>query len=129
MNSTATATELFIGVFFLVGGTILGFSIYRWRERSRGAALELRQEAILESCRREGEAIAREARLKANEEALKLRTDTELAVAARHKEMAVIEQRLAEREDLVNRQLENLVRQEKSLRTEQEEIEKKSERV
>ncbi len=53
----------------------------------------------------------RDARLAANEEALKLRSETE--------------QRLNEREALVNRQLENLVREEKRLRGQREELEGK----
>ena len=76
-----------------------------WRRRGREKA------ALLEAARREAEAIVREARLAANEEALKLRSETE--------------QRLSEREALVNRQLENLVREEKSLRAQREELEGK----
>jgi ribonuclease Y len=124
-----TATEVILDIVLLVGGAVAGFSVYRWRERSRGTALELKQEAILDNCKREGEAITREARLKANEEALKLRTETEQVVANRHKELAVIEQRLNEREGLVNRQLENLVREEKNLRESKEALDRKAEEL
>ena len=63
-----------------------------------------------------------DARLAANEEALKTRTETEQLMAARPKEHAVIEQRLMTREELVNRQLENLVREEKVLRADKEQL-------
>ena len=69
------------------------------------------KQSLLETARREADAIVREARLAANEIALKLRSETE--------------QRLGEREGLVNRQLENLVREEKIIRAQTEEMEVK----
>jgi ribonuclease Y len=124
-----TANNFVAGAIIFVIGIGFGFWLYRWRERKRGAALELKENAILENARREGETITREARLCANEEALKLRSDTEFLVATRHKETSLIEQRLNERETLVNRQLEGLVRGEKVLRAEKEEMEKKSAQI
>ncbi len=121
--TTAAFIELAV---VLALGMGLGFWLYRWREGMRGTALQFKQNAILETARREAEAITREARLAANEEALKLRSETEQVVAARRKETAIMEQRLTEREGLVNRQLENLVREEKVLREETEEMETKS---
>ena len=50
-------------------------------------------------------------------------------VAARHKEIAVTEQRLITREELVNGQLENIVNQEKALRAEREELRRKAEEI
>lgn len=76
----------------------------------------------MERSRRDAESILRDARLTANEEALKTRTETEQSLAARVKEHAVIEQRLITREELVNRQLENLVRDEKVLRADKEQV-------
>ena len=75
------------------------------------AAAGREKTSLLERRAARAEAIVREARLAANEEALKLRSETE--------------QRLNEREALVNRQLENLVREEKSLRAQREELEGK----
>ncbi len=43
-------------------------------------------------------------------------------MAARLKEHAVVEQRLTTREELVNRQLENLVREEKVVRADREQL-------
>ncbi|MGD1084476.1 MAG: ribonuclease Y [Verrucomicrobiota bacterium] len=95
----------------IVGGILLGVWLWRSRERGLLAAMGREKETLLETARREGEAILREARLAANELALKLRSETE--------------SRLNEREALVNRQLENLVREEKSLRAQKEELEGK----
>jgi ribonuclease Y len=99
------------GAIILLAGILLGFWIWRHRERSFLAAAGREKTALLDNARREAEAIVREARLAANEEALQLRAATE--------------QRLNEREALVNRQLENLVREEKSLRGQREELEGK----
>ena len=95
----------------ILAGILLGFWILRHREGRFLAAAAREKAAVLESARREAEALVRDARLAANEEALQLRLATE--------------QRLNEREALVNRQLENLVREEKSLRGQREELEGK----
>jgi ribonuclease Y len=100
---------VFTGAVIPLAGVLLGISIWRHRERSTLAAASRQRAALLEAAKREGETILREARLAANEEALKLRSETE--------------QRLNEREALVNRQLENLVREEKSLRSQREDLE------
>jgi ribonuclease Y len=102
---------VFAGALIPLAGVLLGMWIWRHRERSTLAAADREKAALLEAARREAEAIVREARLTANQEALKLRSETE--------------QRLSEREALVNRQLENLVREEKSLRGQREELEGK----
>jgi ribonuclease Y len=101
------------GAVLLLAGVciFLGFGIGRRRERSFLAAVDRERAGLLESAKREAEVVVREARLAANEEALKLRAETE--------------KRLNEREALVNRQLENLVREEKSVRGQRKELEDK----
>jgi ribonucrease Y len=100
-------------LIFLVflGGILLGVWFWRARERNLLAAMGQEKQTLLEAARREADAIVREARLAANEEALKLRSETE--------------SRLGEREALVNRQLEILVRDEKNLRAQTEQLEAK----
>lgn len=105
-----------------VAGVLAGWGFRLWRERSIRAGVEQQANSILERSRRDAESILRDARLTANEEALKTRTETEQSLAARVKEHAVIEQRLITREELVNRQLENLVRDEKVLRADKEQV-------
>ena len=109
MNSSLD--YVFAGALIPLAGALLGIWIWRHRERSVLAAAGHEKTALLQAARLEAEAIVREARLAANEEALKLRLETE--------------QRLNEREALVNRQLENLVREEKRLRGQREELEGK----
>jgi ribonuclease Y len=112
-------------VIFLIG-IVAGFWVRRWRERSLRVGLEQEANAILEKSRREAESILKDARLAANEEALKTRTETEQLMAVRRKEHAVIEKRLMTREELVNGQLENLVLEEKVLRADKEQLSAKA---
>jgi ribonucrease Y len=104
----------------LVAGVGLGIALIWWADRRRRAAVRLEEETRLDQARREAEDIARAARLQATEEALKLRSQTELAVVGRERELAEAESRLTEREKLINRQFENLVQEDKALRAQQE---------
>ena len=83
------------------------------------------EKSLLENARREAESILREARLAANEEALKLREQTEKSFGTRRRELSDLEQRLADREALINRQLEGLVHREKDLREKGQELDEK----
>jgi ribonucrease Y len=109
-----------IGAGILVAGIGLGYLLHVWRDRSLRAGLEQEKKDILEKARLEAEALGRDARLKANEEALKTRAELEQAGLARQKEFAVTEQRLATREQLVNDQLAHLVKEEKVLRADRD---------
>ena len=115
----------FIAIFFI--GVLSGYMLLRWRNRQTNAALGLNKQNILDSARAQAETVVREARLVANEEALKLRTEAEKFFTERRKELGATEKRLVEREALVNQQLENLVEQEKQIRKNHEDIQKQSE--
>jgi ribonuclease Y len=112
-------------VFFVVGAAF-GYWLWRWKERNLQAARKLRDESAMEEARRRAEVITREARLQANEEALKLRRETEESFVAQRAEIQTAERQLVERETLINRQLLSLVEEEKRLRVQQELCEKKS---
>lgn len=111
-----------VGMIVLLIGAGLGYWLRRVRERRLQAGLEQEAAGILEKGRREADSILRDARLAANEETLRARTEIEQMMAARLKENAAVEQRLVTREELVNRQLENLVREEKQLRGDKEQL-------
>ncbi len=97
------------GAIIFVAGTLLGYWFWRSKGRNLKADISRKEKDILDQARREAENIARETRLKANEEALQLRAETEKLFLERR-------QTMNEREALLNRQLENLVQQEKDLR-------------
>jgi len=90
------------------------------------AALSIKEQSIIEAANRQAETIAREARVQANEEAIKLREQTEKSFSERRARISEAEKRMVERESLINRQLEHLVDQEKALRTQQEDYQQRS---
>src|SRR5262245_26242918 len=116
-----------LGGSSFVAGAFAGYWLWRWKNRSVRAALAIKEESILETARRQAEAISREARVQANEEALKLRDPTEQALTERRARISEAEQRMVEREALINRQLENMVQEEKSLRQKEQEYQAKFE--
>jgi ribonuclease Y len=108
------------GALVLLGGIGIGYAFFRWRDQAARRANRVQEDAAREAARREADTLLREARLKANEEALRLREEADQSFSARRKELLDLEGRLAERESLVNRQLENLVTDERNLRAEKQ---------
>ena len=123
------AAPLFWGAPLFVAGVMLGYGFFYWKQRKFRAERAAEGKLLLENAQREVEAILREARLAANEEALKLREQTEKSFGTRRRELTDLEQRLADRESLINRQLEGLVQREKDLRDNLQELEDKKSAV
>lgn len=73
----------------------------------------------MEAAKREAESLLREARVTANEESIKLRSQAELAYVTRQQEVAAAEQRLAQRETLITTQLEGFLQREKHIQSQQ----------
>src|SRR5688572_14414137 len=119
--------HLFLAGSALIVGTIIGYWLVRWKERNVRAAFAIKEQSILDTAAREAETLAREARVKANEEAARLKQETERSFSARQCQMIEAERRLVERETLINKQLEHFVGEEKALRAQQTEWQKKSE--
>jgi ribonuclease Y len=113
------------GIGFIAGG-LLAFLFLRWRERTLQQARSLEAQSLLDAARREADGMARESRLQASEDALKLRQETEQSFTQRLKQITESEARLAERETLINRQFQNLVAQETTLRSQTEELQKQN---
>jgi len=99
---------------FATAGAALCYLLLWWKERSSKDARTLETEAMLAKARAEAEALGRDARLAANEESLKLRSEIEKSFASRRVESAEMERRLSERESLINSQLERIVEAERA---------------
>ena len=80
---TSPTDFIIAGAIILCGGILLGFWICRLRERMLSSAMARERTAALDSARKEAEAIVRDARLAANEEALKVRAETEQRLGER----------------------------------------------
>ena len=117
------------GALLVVVFILLGILVALLRERSLRGRLENQRQQILDQARLEADSITREARLAANEEALKMRAESERLAAQRLLELAANEQRLSTREELVNGQLEKLVKEEKVLRGDRDRLAAKAAEV
>jgi ribonuclease Y len=115
------------GSICFLAGAVLGYWLLRWKERSVRAALSIQEQTILEGAQRQAETFLREARLKAAEENLALKEQTEQAMAAQRQQLGEMEKQLVKREALINHQLQNLVQEEERLRGQQQDCERKSE--
>jgi ribonuclease Y len=115
-----------LGTVSFAGGILAGYWFWRWKRRAFFGALELKEQSTLENAERQAEAIRREARLQANEEVLRVRQETENAFCARRQELNETEKRLSEREALINRQLQSLLREEETLREQHDVCERKA---
>lgn len=132
MKSSANVNTMFdsaafLGVTIFLVGVFFGYLLWRWRQRDNKAAILEKEKGILDAAEKQAETIVREGRVKLNEEALRLREETEKQLADRKKELSFTEKRLIERESLLNQQLENLVHQEKDYRDKLCEVGKQSE--
>ncbi len=104
---------------WIVLGAMLGYLFTRFQERARQQEIEAQRKERVAATEREVEALLREARVAANEEAIKLRNQAELAYVTRQQEVTGAEQRLAQRETLINTQLEGFIQREKGIQTQQ----------
>ena len=114
-----------LGSAFAAGAAI-GYWLWRWKERNVRAAFTLKEQSALEDARRQAEVIAREARVQANEEAIKIRQTAENTYATQKQDLNDAEKRLVERESLINRQLHSIVEEERRLREQLDACDRKS---
>jgi ribonucrease Y len=112
------------GVAFALAGAVICFVLLRWKDRKNRELQSAEAQSILDQARRDAEHVVRDARLAANEEALRIREETEKSFAARRQERADLERRLGEREALINTQLEKIVQAEQSLQEQKEGLQK-----
>ena len=115
LDMTFLANNIWEGMAFLAGG-LLGYWLFHRQEQRRLKALQLEEKSMLDNARRETEAMVREARIAAAEDMQRQRLETEKVLASRRQEINDLEQRLTQRDALINRQLEGLVHQEQTLR-------------
>ncbi len=108
-------------------GAVLCFVLLWWRERSLNRARTLEAQALVDKARSEAEIVKRDASAAASQEALKLREQIEQSFAARRTERAESERRLAERETLINSQLQQMMTAEKGLNEQKQTLEKQTE--
>ncbi len=107
----------------VLSGAVICYVLLKWRKHQAKQAEASRQEAGVDKARKEAEAIVRDARLTASQEALKAHEQFEQAMASRRAERLELERRLAEREGLINSQLQRVMEGEQSLTQQKETLE------
>jgi ribonuclease Y len=123
------ATIDFAGAGWIILGVAVGYGAFWLKERNSKKLRALEAESILNNAKREADSILRDARSSANEEALKIRRQTEESFSDRAKERDEIERRLAERERLINAQLEKVMQAEANLREQKTALEAQKDAV
>ncbi|HTL55250.1 MAG TPA: ribonuclease Y [Candidatus Limnocylindrales bacterium] len=113
----------------MLTGAVLCYLFVQWRNRDSRRAQAAQAQGLLDQSRREAAIILRDARLTASEEALKQHELADQAVASRRAERLELEKRLAEREQLINSQLQRMVESEKSLSEEKDSLAKRCEAI
>ena len=112
---TLLANMVLEGAGFFLAGVLLCYLFLWWQERNSRISQTRKAQSLLQQAKADAEGIIRDARLAANEEAAKIRQETEQSFTARRQERADSERRLAERETLINAQLEKVVQVESNL--------------
>lgn len=116
--------NIFAGALWFAAGVAVCFILLLWRESNLKKARHLETQSFLDKARSEAELIKRDATAAASQEALKLREHIEQSFAERRAERAESERRLAEREALINSQLQQVMDAEKTLKDEKQSLEK-----
>lgn len=104
MNTTSWLTYTVL----LVTGLVLGYFLRLWLTRRATHLAENNIDALLSNARREAEAIVREGTLHAKDELLKTREQVENENQMRRQEIKEGEERLLQRENVLDRKLQSL---------------------
>ena len=99
----------------VMSGAAICYVLLKWRKHRANQVEASHAQGLIEKARLESETILRDARLSASQEALKAHEQLEQALTARRAERLELERRLAEREGLINSQLQRIVEGEKNL--------------
>ena len=114
-------------LILLAGGVALGYFLTRLKDKNLRNEVETQVKGRLENADREAENTVREAKLQANEEAQKIREQTEESFTARRQELEEADQQRSKREALLNQQMEGMVEREKNLSEQQNRLLEKEE--
>jgi ribonuclease Y len=118
-----TETVLVVALLSAGAGYGVGFVISRLKERALRAELSAKEREQEEKLRRSAEAAQLSAKVAAQEQLVRDRAELEKALASQREAITADERRIAERESLVNRQMDRFALQETDLRQRVEQIE------
>jgi len=113
------------GALFLVAGAALGFWLCLWKGRDQRKASLAELQSRSEVARREAEALLRETRLSANEEAVTIRRQMEQSLSERQGQLQQLETQFAQREQLINSQLQGLGQSQQALADQERQLDQR----
>jgi ribonuclease Y len=100
---------------FTAIGLAMGYYIHSIRSRLRAASAERSARLTLEDAKREADSILREAKIQARDEVVRAREAFENEIRERRKDQAAAEERLAQREENLDRKLTMLEQKDAAL--------------
>ncbi len=118
-----TEIVLIVTLLSVAAGYGIGFAIFRLKERALRAELSAKEREQEDKLRREAEAAQLSAKVAAQEQLGRDRVELEKSLATQRDAIATDEHRVAERESLVNRQMDRLALQESDVRLRAEQVE------
>jgi ribonuclease Y len=107
----------------LTGGLVV-FALIQILAKARTSKVEAEIQNRIESAHREAETIIKEARLDIAAEQIKKREGFAKEIAGKENEMRSLESRLIKREDVIERQAEQLVQREKQVKQAEQEVQR-----
>ena len=110
----------------MLSGAVTCYVLIKWRKHQVDQVQDSQAEGLVTRAKQEADALLREARLAASQESLKAHEQLDQAMSARRAERLELERRLAEREVLINSQLQRIVDGEHSLKQQKEELQQQA---
>ncbi len=109
----------------LIAGAVICYLLLWWKNRNFRRLQALEAESVVGQAKSEAELVLRNAQLRASEETLRQQKEAEQSAVARRTERAELERRLADREGLINSQLQRILDAEQKLAQQQAALSKR----
>ncbi|MEI6970680.1 MAG: ribonuclease Y [bacterium] len=120
---------IWIAIVAALCGVAVGYVIQLLMARHRAGQAESTAAQLLVDAKRDADVIRKEAKLHAKDEVIKAREEFETTTKDRRKELAGLEQRIAERETNLDRKVSLIEKKEKTLEDKAAEFERKNDEV
>lgn len=116
------ADNILLNIVCLVFGVLLGVFCFYFISKNSLNSSQKQAQLILENAKKEAEKIEKEAKLRTTEEEIKARQEAESLLKQKLNEIENLRLRLEERENLINKQLDNICAKENELRARSEQL-------
>jgi ribonuclease Y len=116
---------LLLFLFALLIGTGIGYWLRKSTAEARIGSAEKEADHILETARKEAEAIKREKLVEARDEVHRMRTEAEREIREQRNELQRFERRLMQKEETLDRKQEALEKREETIGKKEQEIEER----